>query len=59
MKSSVAWTAEELFHENRRLREALEYYANPKNYQGEIRDRTVACPVEFDGGEVARKALGD
>lgn len=41
--------------ENRRYRNALEFYANETTYTNEFED----CPpaVELDGGQTARKAL--
>lgn len=38
-----------LLDENKRLREALEFYADLNNY--------ISADVEDDGGDVARKAL--
>lgn len=52
-----------LKEENRRLREALEFYADKENYEitlewinGEL--RAGPTYVEYDNGEKARQALG-
>ena len=58
----------ELLDENKRLREALEFYANPTNYevhgnvpifcgQEHVGDTPECIPVSEDNGEIARKAL--
>lgn len=47
-------------HENARLREALEFYAETDNYGWEISFRPqqeIDCMVIDDGGHTARKAL--
>jgi hypothetical protein len=40
------------------LMEALDFYANPDNYQ-EAHFGEVPHEVTLDGGEIARKALGE
>lgn len=40
-----------------RLREALIYYANPNEYIYDLIGRR--CPIENDGGYIARQALGE
>ena len=41
--------------ENKRLREALEFYANENSYF--MIDRFAQAKVNYDGGETARQAL--
>jgi len=52
-------TREELFHENKKLREALEFYADPKTH--ELYPLAVGygwtSRIDQDKGEKARQAL--
>lgn len=44
--------------ENKRLREALEFYANEEDYEDNITTTYgYTCAIAFDEGETARKAL--
>ena len=45
-----------LEHENKRLREALEYYADKKHYEEYFFNKDT-CDVTEDEGYIARKAL--
>lgn len=48
-----------LEQENKRLREALEYYAPYEKYEDNITTTYgYTCEIAFDEGETARKALG-
>ncbi|MFJ7661994.1 hypothetical protein ACIQXW_06290 [Lysinibacillus sp. NPDC097162] len=51
----------DLMSENRRLREALEFYAKNSNYLIEWSDKCdeyMPSVADNDGGEIARQALG-
>ena len=48
---------EELEAENKRLREALEFYANTDVY--EYYDKYESTAIQHDGGELAKKVLKD
>lgn len=44
--------------ENKRLREALKFYATKENYYEEIKDHIFrTTPIREDGGEMAKQAL--
>ena len=47
---------QKLYAENKRLREALEFYADESNYN-RIMLSIITPKVLFDDGEIARKAL--
>ena len=47
-----------LVAEVRKLREALQFYADGANYAAEC-DELKLNPIEFDGGNRAQKALGE
>lgn len=56
----------EIEAENKKFKEALEFYANPKNYEVIVEDAGCGCcsdvkesPIDTDDGKIATEALKD
>jgi len=61
-KSSGIKLVNVIVKDNMRLREALEFYADPVTYESVSAyingEKTECYPIDGDEGEIARKALG-
>jgi hypothetical protein len=58
-RQTEEWSA--LYQENLRLKETLEFYANPRAYQRMVNPETnapIPAPIERDLGQAARGSLG-
>lgn len=62
-KSSGIKLVNEIVKDNMRLREALEFYADPVTYESVPAfvkgEKTECYPIDGDIGEIARNALGN